>query len=240
MKRKYRVMLAGGILLLLILLISAFYALHISNITYTGSTHYTDEELTARIFDKSYSRNLLYCFWNARYGEKKTIPFIETYDMELKGWNELEIRIYEKSVVGYVEYKGYRMYFDKDGIIVESSLEALENVIKIDGLKFGHMVLHQKLPVEDEEIFDIILRLTQILIKNEIPANEIRFDKKKGILVFIDQVEVLLGDKSFLDEKVAKLKNLLPDLEGLSGTLYMNEFTEDTKNFRLKQTDEQE
>lgn len=51
-------------------------------------------------------------------------------------------------------------YFDKDGIIVESTSETLPGVPKIAGLSFGHIVLHQPLPVEDISVFNEILNLT--------------------------------------------------------------------------------
>ena len=56
--------------------------------------------------------------------------------------------VFEKSVVGYVSYMSSYMYFDKDGIIVESSVEQLPGVPWITGLDFGHIILHQPLPVQ--------------------------------------------------------------------------------------------
>ena len=55
------------------------------------------------------------------------------------------------------------MYFDRDGIIVESSGEKLEGVPWITGLDFGQIVLYKPLPVEDPDVFQEILNLTQQL-----------------------------------------------------------------------------
>lgn len=234
MKARYKALLAAGILAALLVLAAVLYSLRIADITYVGNTRYTEEELKEKIFDKSYSLNVVYCFWNSKYGEKKTIPFIQTYDIEFKSWNEITIRVYEKSVVGYVNYKGYRMYFDKDGIVVESSREALENVVEIEGIEFSHMILHQKLPVEDEDIFKYILNLTQMLIKYELPAEKIRFDESRNATVCIGRISFAVGRDEYLNEKVARISDLLPKTEGLSGTFFMQDATADTDTFRFE------
>ena len=46
--------------------------------------------------------------------------FVEDYKLVIKSLNRAEIIVYEKSVVGYVSHMSSYMYFDKDGIIVES------------------------------------------------------------------------------------------------------------------------
>ena len=137
-----------------------------------------------------------------------------------------------------MDYKGYRMYFDKDEIIVESSQEALENVIKIEGLYFSHMVLHQKLPIEEEKIFNLILSLTQMLIRYELPVDKVYFDSDYNITIYIDKLRFEIGQDIYLNEKIAKVNDLLPSIMGLSGEINMKEFTEDTEEFRLKKDKE--
>ena len=45
----------------------------------------------------------------------------------------MEIIVYEKSMVGYVSYMNSNLYFDKDGIIVESTSEILPGNTEVDG-----------------------------------------------------------------------------------------------------------
>ncbi|MBO5278452.1 MAG: cell division protein FtsQ, partial [Lachnospiraceae bacterium] len=228
MKIRYKVLLALAVLAVLAIFVSVLYSLRITNVSYVGNTRYTEEELNEKIFDKSYSLNPVYCFWESRYGGKKQIPFIQTYDIEFQSWNQISVRIYEKSVVGYVNYKGYRMYFDKDGIVVESSREALEHVVEIEGLSFSHMILHQKLPVEEESIFNFILNLTQMMIKYELPAEKIAFDENNNAAIYIGNIRFNIGKDQYLNEKVARISDLLPETAGLSGTFFMEEVTADT------------
>ncbi len=48
--------------------------------------------------------------------------------MTMDSWQSLKIRVYEKNMVGYVRYLGQDVYFDKDGIVVESSTQELEGI----------------------------------------------------------------------------------------------------------------
>ena len=107
-------------------------------IEFVGSTHYSDEELKKYIFGGDYV-NLLYF---RIFGQKDTkIPFIQKYDVETDWPDRLYVTVYEKAIVGYVRYMGCNMYFDKDGIVVESSTDLYENVPQIDGLKFDSIVI---------------------------------------------------------------------------------------------------
>ena len=108
-------------------------------IEFVGSTHYSDEELKKYIFGGDYV-NLLYF---RIFGQKDTkIPFIQKYDVETDWPDRLYVTVYEKAIVGYVRYMGCNMYFDKDGIVVESSTDLYENVPQIDGLKFDSIVIN--------------------------------------------------------------------------------------------------
>lgn len=238
MKKRHKLGIAAALLLVFFLLAAGLYSLRITSIQYIGNTRYSEEEMNRLLFEESYERNPIYCFFADRYKEKKQIPFIETYDMEFISWNAVKVTVYEKSIAGYVDYKGYYMYFDKDGIVVESSKELLEGVVKIEGLNFEHIVLHQVLPVEKEEVFNLILSLTQMLTKYGIDVDKISFDSAMNIWIYRKNVVVQVGKDVFLDEKMAKLKDMLPNLEGLSGTLYLDDFSEDSEEFRFKKSGE--
>ena len=49
------------------------------------------------------------------------------------------------------------MYFDREGIVVESSGRKLGGVPWITGMDLGRVVLYQPLPVADSRIFEEIL-----------------------------------------------------------------------------------
>ena len=124
------------------------------------------------------------------------------------------------------------MYFDKDGIIVESSSEQLDGIPWVTGMEFGHIVLHQPLPVEKHAIFEQILNLTQILSINEIRVDKINYNNFMEAELYIDQIVVELGNDDSLNGKITELKDILDsgEIDGLAGTLYLDSFDENNSN----------
>ena len=130
-----------------------FLTVRIQNITVTGSDRYTADELEELLFSEPWGRNSAAAYLKDRLKPHRQIPFVEDYRIVFHSPFDVEIIVYEKSIVGYVSYMSSCMYFDRDGIIVESSSEKLEGVPWITGLDFGQIVLYKPLPVEDPDIF---------------------------------------------------------------------------------------
>ena len=126
------------------------------------------------------------------------------------------------------------MYFDKDGIVVESSKEKTAGIPMVTGLEFDHVILYEPLPVEDKEIFTKILSITQLVNKYNLSVDRIYFGKDDSLTLYFEEVKVALGIGDNLDEKVMKLQYMLPELEGKSGTLRMENYTEETKNISFE------
>ena len=154
---------------------------------------------------------------------------MEDYRIVFHSPLDVEVIIYEKSIVGYVSYMSSYMYFDRDGIIVESSGEKLEGVPWITGLDFGQIVLYKPLPVEDRDIFQEILNLTQQLSLYEIPVDRISYDSQGQATLYIRQMEVTLGDNRDIDGKISTLNDILtdqPQLMDMEGVLELENYTE--------------
>ncbi len=221
-KKKGFVIKALAALLLVIVVLS----MKIKDITVTGNKRYTDEQMVAFLFPDNMSRNTGFCYLRDRFGEHEQIPFVEDYRLEFQGINKLEIIVYEKSVVGYVSYMSSYMYFDKDGIIVESTNQEIPGIPRITGLKFGHIALYQKLPVESEQIFQEILNLTQILSIFEMKVDKIQYSSNGDAALYMGDIKVILGGNENLNGKIAELNDMLPQLADLKGTLYLDTYDE--------------
>ncbi len=212
----------------------AAMSLTIRQVTVSGNNRYTSQELVDMIFKTKTDRNTLYCYGKDKLVEHQQIPFVEDYQLVFRGPFEVEIIVHEKSVVGYVTYMSSCMYFDKDGIIVESTNEEVEGIPRIAGLEYGQIVLHKPLPVADEDIFGQILILTQVLSTYDLKVNRIQYDGKGDATLYMDDLEVVLGDKSNIDGKILRLSNMMPELDGLKGTLYLD--TYDPSNNQMAYT----
>ena len=212
-----------GVILAIVLLIGILlFATQIKEIEVTGNQHYTEEQIIDLIFDEKWSKNSAYCYYENKFQEPKSIPFIEEYKVEFQSPSKVRVVVFEKSVVGYVSYMSSYMYFDKDGIIVESSVEQLPGIPWITGMEFGHIVLHQPLPVANQDIFDQILNLTQVLSVNGVRVDKINYNSFLEAELTIGDIIVELGNDDDLNGKVSELSAILPELTGLSGTLYLD------------------
>lgn len=226
-KKKRRIILLAVTLSVLMLLLAAAASVSIKEITVTGNVHYSKDEIRDILFGTKKDRNSLYAFLNDRFGERKTIPFVEKYSFDWVNPQRVDVIVYEKAVAGYIEYMGSYMYFDKDGIIVESSSMATENLPLITGLNFAHIVLHERLPVEKEAVFKEIMELTQLCSKYELNVDKIYFDSNFHAVLYLDDLRVRLGDGAFLDGKVATLKDILNSNGDLgAGTLMLDSYSE--------------
>lgn len=216
-----------GIILAVVLLVGILVlSVNIKQVTVSGNSKYTDDEIVELIFHDKWDWNTVYCYFKDRFRPHEQIPFVEEYKIVFQGINQVEVIVYEKSVVGYVSYMSSYMYFDKDGIIVESTGTKLDGIPWITGLKFGHIVLHQPLPVENQKIFEEILNLTQVLSMYEIAVDRIQYDSHGQATLHIGEIAVVLGDNSSINGKIAELNDQLPVLQGGAGTLYLDTYDE--------------
>ena len=210
-------------------------AYEVTTVYVDGNVHYTNEEVMDMVMGGRYGNNSLYLA--AKYKDKgiEGVPFVEKMDVNILSPDTIRISVYEKALAGYVEYLGRYMYFDRDGIVVESSQESTSSIPQVTGLKFDYIVLNDYLPVENDEIFKRILDITQLLNKYELMADKIYFNSTYELTLFFDDIRVTLGSDSDIDQKIIHLKNILPNLEGKKGTLRMESYTEDTKNITFHQ-----
>ncbi len=212
------------------LLLIFLWNMRIDVISVEGSEFYSEEEIIDFIFETPAERNFLYAWLNNRFGERKSIPFVAGYTLEFAGVHEVKVTVYEKRVIGYIEYMGSNMYFDQDGTIVESSSEKREGVPLITGLHFDYIVLYKPLPVEDDTTFTQILNLTQLIARYDIDVDRIYFDSRMNATLHIGNIRVQLGGNENMEYKIAELDGMLPQLSGLSGVLHLENYDRTAMN----------
>lgn len=231
-----RVFILSAVLFLILAVLAAGYMYIVNNYTVTtiyveGNVHYTNEEIIDMVMDGRFGDNSL--FLAMKYKDKgvEDVPFIQSMDVTIESEDTIRITVYEKALAGYVSYLGQYVYFDKDGIVVETSMEETEGIPQVTGLQFDHVILHEPLPVEKPEVFSEVLNITQQLEKYSMSADRIYFDSNYQITLVFGDAKVALGNDDYTDEKIMKLQYILPDLAGKKGTLDMREYSEDTRSY---------
>lgn len=213
-------------LVIIILICILFISFRLKTIKVEGSSHYSAEELQDKVITKKTDNNALLLYLRYKYGNFDSIPFIEDIDIELVNRNTVKIHVYEKVITGCLEFMGGYMYFDKDGIIVESSDEKLDEIPYITGLKFEKIVLYQKLEVQKKALFDVILNITQLIKKYDLKIETIEFNSDLEVILYSGNIKILLGKRTTYDEQIAELENLLPSAKGKKIVLDMTNFEE--------------
>ncbi len=210
----------------------------ITTIYVEGNTHYTDDEIIDYVMGGRLDHNSIYLSMKYKNKEITGMPFVQAMDIKILSRNTVKIMVYEKSLAGYVEYLGRYLYFDKDGIVVESASEKTEGIPQVSGLSFDSMALYEKLPVGDDSVFGSILSITQLLSKYKLAADRIYFTDGSEMTLYFGNVRVSLGTSDYIDEKITRLQYVLPSLIGKSGVLDMRDYqdTSDHITFTLDQT----
>lgn len=196
----------------------------VTNVYVEGNEHYTSEEIRRMIETGRYGDNSLYLSLKYRNKHITDIPFIEMMDVDVVDHNTIHISVYEKALAGYVEYLDNYMYFDKDGVIVECASVQTAGIPLVTGLSFDHMVMYETLPVENEEIFQTILNLTQMLNKYDIVADKLYFNDTYEMTLYFGNVRVALGGSDLLEEKIQRLAAILPLVEDRKGVIHMENY----------------
>ena len=178
----------------------------------------TDEkkkEIQELVMKGPLGNNSLYLSFLYKNKGLQDIPFIDAIDVNILSPDTIRITVYEKALAGFVEYLGKYMYFDKDGMVVESS-----NV-----KTFDYVVLGKPLPVEEETVFKQILNISQLLTKYGLSADRLHFDSSYRLTIYFGNVRINIGSDERIDEKIMLLPQFLPSLEGKSGVLRMENYS---------------
>ena len=179
--------------------------------------------------------HLCYFYIENKLHPVEDVTFVDKFQIEVIGKHTVTITVYEKSMAGCVIYMDQYIYFDNDGRVLETSAEKLPDVPCIQGLKFDRIVVGEKLPVTNDAMFQEILTMTQLIDKNELLIDEIRFNSDNEIVLYKDKIKIELGSGTGLEDKLMNLESILAKLEGKSGTLDLTDYTAGTGNAIFKE-----
>lgn len=257
-----------GCLILAIIIVFFTFRVDSDEVVVEGNIHYTEEEIKQWVLDDFISQNTVLA--SLFKGDKniEDIPFIESYQVDFLGRNQICITVNEKEVVGYVEEDQICYYFDRDGVVVEETEgpvmtaeerqqqeESKRNeeagtegedgitpsveetpvknfVPPVRGLVYTvettekNSVTAKRLIVENKSVFNTMASLKQMINKDNIPPEYVSFDEEYNIYLFYDSIEVRLGQDVDLENKMTTLAAIMPKIEGMSGTLMLENYSD--------------
>ena len=245
-RRKKRRKIGLYILLILVLLIAAgvFIVMNVftvENVVVEGNELYSSTQIENMVLNDEYSWNSLYVDLKYRFVDIGEVPFVDTMEVSLDNPHTVHIKVYEKGMLGYLYINsiGQNAYFDKDGFVVETSTEVIDGVPKITGISCEEVVLYEKLQLENSDILRDLLNLTQTLKKYNLLPDEIQYDSNMEPVLYYGTIQVKIGSEDNLSQKVVRLSIILPQLDGLSGTLHLETWTPETTDIIWDRAEEQ-
>ncbi len=206
--------------------VGAYFLCPLQEVSVEGTDLYTAEEIKGYILDDEYSGNAIYAFLKNKAFPKGDAEFIDSFDVKLTGMNSLTIICNEKKILGYLSQEdGNYIYFDYDGVITEISQTFVDRgYMKVEGVSCEEPERGKKLTIGEEQI-GYLTSLIKILQKNNLMPNVVSYDENGRIILAYDTYNISLGSSVYLEEKIDRVMRILPQLEGLHGTLHLENYS---------------
>lgn len=228
------------IVILFILLLGLFYlsTYSLTKIEVNGCIMSSEDEIRNVIEEKAIFGNTLLLYLNNKWNGVDKVSFVAKLDITYVDKHTVSVDVYEKSVAGCIEYMESYVYFDKDGIVLETAKQKYDDVPYIKGLTVKSWQMDEKLPIENKKKFDMILNITQLIDKYDLDIQGIEFTADGEVILWHKNVEIELGDGSNIAIQLMNLGNIL-DTDGLgdkTGTLYMKDYSKENPvaSFKIK------
>lgn len=231
-KKKRNVLVA---VLVMFILVLSLFLFRITEIQVTGNTKYSNAAIGEMVFESGIEKITVIAYLRELFLPHKELPLIQSYELSFENMHTVELVIYEKGLIGCVEYMGTYFFFDKDGNVIESSTERREEIPVIEGIVFHKIGVNQKLEAKQANIFASILTLTQMLQAHQIMPKQITYDVNGDVTITLGVVRVALGGNQFMEGKIADLNDIMnsaqwKDVQGISGTLHMENYEDASTN----------
>ena len=223
-KKKIIGCIAGLLFLLCIILFAVFQT---KKIVIKGNSHYTEGEIAAALKDNTYTGNGLILFLRNKIAPVKTLPFVDSVTITLKGTNQVTVQVNEKKRAGCLNYNGKYVYFDKEGYALEIYEKHHDDVPLVTGLNYKKIALGEKIPEKKTAVFEQILKITMAIDKYDLPVSQIHFNAEGKALLISGDLTINLWNSRELDLKLTELTGILPKMKGKKGTISMKYFTKD-------------
>lgn len=203
-----------------------FFYNKIDKVTVKGCEYYTEKEMKEQVMRSIWDKNSFLLYLKYRYIGFEEIPFIEKITVKRVNNHEVVIQIYEKSLVACVKYMSQYIYFDKDGVVLETSTTLVDGIPCISGLNFSGFSVYEKMRVEEQDIFEEILEISQIIKRYKLEIEKIHFNQKNEVTLITGDIRVDLGKREFYDEPIAALSEILPTAleENLKGSISLEDY----------------
>ena len=215
---------------LLIFVLVFFLGFRVTSVQVEGNSFYTDDQIKNMVINVPLAKNSILAGFINTEKSTKDASMIDSIRISRINRNTLLLQVEEKQMIGYIEFQGQCVNFDRQGIIQIITDAPLENVPKIEGIDVKEAVQGERLSGISRTKLNTILSVGKMLEKMENKPDRLEFNDLNQLVMYYGDIEVRLGDDENMDEKINRLVGILPELEGMSGILHLENTTEDSES----------
>ena len=216
-------------------LIFFFAYFKVDEVEVMGSSHYSDKEVRKMVLRGPLASNSVLAPLLYTKRETEDIPFVKGYVVSQVNRNTICISVKEEKPVGCIPYLDSYIYFDRNGIFIESSKKRDETIPYFDGISVKHVIKDEELPIKGKTVLNTAVALATIFQKNETIPDHIEFDKNYQISLLYGDITVMLGKDEFLEDKMTRAIAILPLIAGRKGSLHLESVTDTVKTITFEE-----
>ena len=198
----------------------------IRSIDVRGNERYLAEQIRDDLIYDFKTRNTLFFAWKYRSkAPAADAPYLRSVQATMLSPTSVRIEVEENQMVGRVQHDGQNVYYDPDGVVQEITDTIYAGIPLVSGVEIESPQLYQKLVPQNASQLRTMLNITQLLIKSDLIPDSVTFDSNQNMVLRLGPVTVQLGQDEYLEEKIANLVSIYPQIKGEAGTLNMEGFT---------------
>lgn len=199
-------------------------AFNVRHIEVRGNKQFSDVEISEHILSDRYCRYAPYIYLKYKLFKPKVMPFVADMDVKLTGLDTVRVDVKEKPIVAYVEHMESHLFFDCDGMIVESSDRTIPGIVRVEGLNFKSYKLYERPKLDNPVILDSLNGIVRKINKYDLKPTSLEINKRGEINLKFRELTVRLGMDEALDEKLSRVASIIPMLNDKKGILKLNAY----------------
>jgi len=207
------------------------FLFYVRDIEVTGNAHETDAEILSSVNAGEGLRDisLIFKLLESRSHADED-SFVERIDIRLKTPWRVEAAVTEKTLSGYAVGSGARWYFDSKGKVRtsvpegEEAAEAEGNaLIEVKGIDAEGAAVGESLP-GSQSLFSALAYIKSYMDASGWTADCIEAAGNGEIVLVDGDLRINLGSGENLELRLGEMEAILPNLDGKSGTLHLENF----------------
>lgn len=216
----------------------------LSELAIEGVVNSNPLDVQNAVIDGRFKDNAMFIFLDLKVEKPARPEFVKDIKVKMTGLHSIEADVSEKEL--YLVFKdadGNYVYSDSDGNLSQVSERFIPGLIMVNGLEMEEDAKYdysKSVPVPYREL-KLLLDSISAVEKHDLHIKEAWFDDKNYLSLYFKNCDydIVIGNDTFLYDKISRLEYILPTINGMSGTLHLENFSLDSKDIVFEKDEAQ-